>query len=641
MSANSSSSLFIDARRVALHLGINPSIYKETKSDNALYDAIIKEAQTKFKEYASKEGEFTIAQEVTRTLLFLVEGRRYTDKIKEDEQMKAIYLLILKGNVQTLDSLGNDLYDGLLYVDDEGDPQGMERTSELIDLINAKKLNNPEINKKLDELAEKIGNNNLAELGTAVDNFLAYYNERGVEIGSVTSETLVKMNLRCDLNVRNLEEVLCLDVVSNELYLVPANEPVLNIYNYVLPASAAGDTISSSIPNLEQALAMHRAKMLVYDTGKKTWIVPAIDGKNIIETDSSGNIVKGNDDKPIVIGKFLQIGFDKNDFIAANFGEDYKIDGEDNTFVHPEGYVIRDGKVESSQRFIQSIADANNGDKKKGIVDIDYSLPFGFPVYKTWDGKFIDGRTNQEMTQLNQFVKGDDKFIEKLTGQSEEEKAKLIQKREIWQSFIGSLSRPLSGIQKSFWDKMLLETGYTKFANQIIAEWMGWTPDKWAAWLCSKIVNEGLPDDIKVEADRTGNKVITMRLQGSKEQTVDGRTLYDINWLVAPAREDIQYDVCFGTCGNCKLVGDKQDIDVKVGDVSKGNFMDYVDEDYSSISICFIEKGMPQQSYSQPIVGDGFIPEDVAGIYANQLLNIENRSTIGNLTTTNGTNSTI
>ena len=385
--------------------------------------------------------------------------------------------------------------------------------------------------------------------------------------------------------------------------------------------------------SINQAYLLYKNNLWDWDSP------PKIEGNKIIKT-FNGEPLKDTEGKKIVSGYFFKIGSGENDYTVFNVEENENKDFNDyyKLFINEEGYVMRDGKLSNSERFV---TDAS-GKQFDRLVTMDNSLPFGFPVYSyetpTGEKHFfkIDSDGNKEyLDELSRFVTGDDEFKAKLEELKSDttQQAKLIQNREIWQSYIGSLFRPLSGIQKSFWDKVLLEIGYTEKANQIITDWMGWTPSHWAIWLCSNIVNEGLPDDVKIGTDRTGNKVITMRLQGSREQTVDEKTLYDISWLIAPAQNDIVYDICFNSCGNCVHVGnDNEGVVVEESDSSSGNFIDYVDEDYDSVAICFRESDGEEQSFRQPIVGEGFIPEDVAQIYANQLVGI------GNLSGTNNTN---
>jgi hypothetical protein len=203
-----------------------------------------------------------------------------------------------------------------------------------------------------------------------------------------------------------------------------------------------------------------------------------------------------------------------------------------------------------------------------------------------------------------------------------EEANKKMEWRKRWQTFIAGLTRPLVGIEKSFWDKIHKETGYTKAVDKMFSDWVGWHPKDWEKWMCENKVNEDMPDDIRVGIDRQGNKMITMRLQASKEKTVDGRILYDVSWMIRPAREDLQYTVCFNRCEYCKIIGDYEDEFVERGDVSSGYFTNYLNESYNEVSLC-IKEDKRSKKFTQPIVGEGFVPEEVALLYANQYENLE------------------
>jgi len=267
---------------------------------------------------------------------------------------------------------------------------------------------------------------------------------------------------------------------------------------------------------------------------------------------------------------------------------------------------------------------------KKVTARLVYDLDLGFPVFEEFDED-----NNPTGSYVNQDGKNINKLLNKFSSDANlgvfadpELAKKQIANRQAWQNFLSTvIEGPKGPIERAKvnWvtDKLKSEGLYSPST----LESSFWKPQDWEKKLCEGgagglLTKHKRPRDVKFTTDKQGNQIITMSLQGSKQQIptsiinpntgegeIGNTNSYEIGWSISPVNEPIEYTICLGGCTDCYLLGTKNSERQTVNpQQSSGSYAGITSSlDVDVVSICYLEgESTTLQEYKAPIVSKSY-----------------------------------
>ncbi len=282
------------------------------------------------------------------------------------------------------------------------------------------------------------------------------------------------------------------------------------------------------------------------------------------------------------------------------------------------------GEIES----IQSIQKPSASDDQK-LLSPNYNIRLinGYQIYSSEDGKINVLRKYNDKGEIVEQYEGAAMQYElnkMLPGDKQGWTPEQIEARQGWQRFWGTLlGGPRGMIDQAFVSKLNEQLGWTAAVDKYL-ESAWFKPEQWEVLICQYIIDEDVPDDVKMGSDSTGVQTIVMRLQAKKDvfpkATEEGgisgnEYLYQLQWMVRPQTKPMVYSVCLGGCGaGCMVPQNGADLKAGPGESSGDYYAVYLSKDVGTASICYREeieedddkKLGPLQEYSVPVVQDNY-----------------------------------